>query len=142
MRSVRLLALAFVLVGCRPPGYGKGDDGPDPAVDAAPASDGTPGDDGSSAATCDKSFRLDGHGTASSVWLTGSFTNWGGDPANGAIAFTLGADGGWTLTHTFDAGSYQYKFIVNGNEWIIDPTNPDQADDGFGGKNSLYVCAP
>ena len=135
------IAVCLALVACRPPGYGKGDDD-----DVPPDVDGGVTPDGSTdtpvATTCDRPFRLEGRGTASSVWLTGSFVSWGGDPAAGAIELLRGADMAWTGTHTFDAGSHQYKFIVSGNEWIPDPANPDQVDDGFGGKNSLYVCAP
>lgn len=44
----------------------------------------------------------------------------------------------------------QYKLLLNGNQWIADPANPNQVDDGFGGKNSVlmpvmcmdYTCAP
>ena len=138
MRFVLLLA---VIAACRPPGYGK-HRGDEPTVDAPAATDDASNPDGTSAATCDKAFRLDGHGTASSVWLTGDFIQWGGDPAHGAAEFTLGVDGGWTGTYTFDPGPHQYKFIVSGTDLIADPTNPDQVDDGFGGKNSLYTCAP
>jgi glycosidase len=43
----------------------------------------------------------------------------------------------------------QYKFVQDGT-WINDPANPNQIDDGFGGKNSLFAgktcdpwtCAP
>jgi hypothetical protein len=132
------LALCLLLIACRPPGYGKGDDDVEP-VDGPAADSST---DTPAATTCEKSFRLDGRESAGSVWLTGSFVQWGGDPANGAIAFTLGGDGGWTVTHTFDPGAHQYKFIVDTSEWIVDPSNPEQIDDGFGGKNSLYLCAP
>jgi hypothetical protein len=138
--AVRFAVALLFLVACRPPGYGKHDPGPDP-VDA-PAATADSSTDTPSALTCDKAFRLDGHGTASSVWLSGDFIMWGGDPAHGAIEFTLGADGGWTGAYTFDPGPHQYKFIVNATDWINDPTNPDQIDDGFGGKNSLYTCTP
>ena len=60
----------------------------------------------------------------------------------GAIALTLGTDGAWTGQHTFAAGVYQYKFIVDASQWIADPTNPNGIDDGLGGRNSLYTCAP
>ena len=137
---MRLALVALLLLGCRPPGYGKepppdaGEvDGAMQAVDAAI--------DGAML-VCDHGFRLDGRATASSVWLTGSMVAWGGDPAHGAVAFTLGGDGGWTGSYAFEAGMHQYKFIVNGNEWIADPTNPDQIDDTFGGKNSVYTCVP
>ena len=140
MQLVRITA-CLVLVACRPPGYGKGGDDDDlPEVDGAVGDDA--GTDGQAAVTCDQGFRLEGRSAASSVWLTGNFVSWGGDPANGAIELALGADMAWTGNHTFDAGQHQYKFIVSGNEWITDPANPDQIDDGFGGKNSVYTCAP
>jgi hypothetical protein len=42
----------------------------------------------------------------------------------------------------FTAGTYVYKFIIDGSMWIADPTNPQQIDDGVGGKNSVYSCVP
>jgi hypothetical protein len=139
---VRLVVVAILALacGCRPPGYGK-----EPPPDASEVDAAIQIGDAASDATmlvCDHEFRLDGRATASSVWLTGSMVGWGGDPAHGAIAFTLGTDGGWTGSYLFQPGTHQYKFIVNGNEWIVDPTNPDQVDDGFGGKNSVYTCVP
>jgi hypothetical protein len=134
------LVLVLTLAACRPPGYGRGggDDGDDIQPDAAVAvPDGML--DGA-AATCTKSFRLDGHSLATSVALTGSFVSWAGT-APPAVAFTKGVDGAWTGSHDFTAGMHQYKYIVDGN-WIADPTNPDQIDDGFGGKNSVISCTP
>lgn len=147
MRSVLLLSvLLLALVGCRPPGYGKGDDAddqPDAAV-ATPdgGGDGDGGVDAPSNATCHKEFRLEGHGGASSVYLTGDFVDWAPNPGAGAVPFTLGADGAWTGAHDFPAGTHQYKFIVSERDWIADPANPDGVDDGFGGRNSLYSCTP
>jgi hypothetical protein len=137
---MRHLAFLALLAACRPPGYGKhapdaaDDSNADAAIDTAIAD--------TAAAVCHKDFRLDGHGTASTVMLTGDFTMWGGDPAHGAIPFVLGADGGWTGSHDFAQGTYQYKFVVDGTQWIADPTNPDTVDDGFGGVNSVYTCTP
>jgi len=54
--------------------------GSDPATDAPPAQS-----DGPAATSCDHTFRLDNHASSTSVWLTGSFTSWGGDPSNGAV---------------------------------------------------------
>jgi len=143
--SIRLVAVVagLAIAACRPPGYGKGDDsGPDPLTDAPPATDDAPAADGPAAATCAKEFRLDGHGTAQSVWLTGSFVMWAGDPAHGAIELALGPDAAWTGSHQFDAGQHQYKYIIDGTSWINDPTNPDVVDDGFGGTNSVFTCVP
>jgi len=136
---VPVLVLVLVLVAaCTPPGWGK------PLPDAA-SPDGTSSIadaaiDG--AATCDHAFRLEGHAGSSSVWLTGDFISWAGNPASGAIQLALGGDGAWTGSYSFTAGPHQYKFIVDTNQWITDPTNPDQVDDGLGGKNSLYTCTP
>ena len=105
-------------------------------MQADAATDGTP------TAGCHHSFRLDQHGNASSVWLSGDFVSWAGDPQSGAVPFTLGADSGWTVTYDFEAGPHLYKFIVDGNNWILDPTNPDIVDDGMGNQNSRYTCTP
>jgi hypothetical protein len=135
--------LALLLVAaCQPPGYGRHFDAATGSgdVDAPRPIDASP--DAPAGKTCDHAFRLDGHGTDSSVWLTGDFVHWAGDPPHGAIAFTLGTDGGWTGSYSFMAGTFQYKFIVSGTQWIPDPTNPNTVPDGFGGTNSVYTCSP
>lgn len=127
---------------CRPPGYGKE---PKPDASEAPDASGVTADaalDSPVAPTCEHAFRLDGQTTAASVWLTGSFVSWATDPSAGAIAFTQGVDGGWTGSYAFPAGTHQYKFIVDGTNWILDPTNPNTADDGMGHTNSVYTCVP
>jgi hypothetical protein len=141
MRLVQLLGLLAAVAACRPPGWGK-----EEMPDAAEGIDGGPTRDASidtpAAATCDHAFRLDGHGTDTSVWLTGDFVQWAGSPQAGAVAFVLGLDGGWTGSYKFMAGTHQYKFIVNGTSWILDPTNPNTADDGMGNTNNVYTCTP
>jgi hypothetical protein len=144
MRVAVLVITAIWLAACRPPGYGEEPDtdagpGPDaaPGIDAAPAPDAGPD---AAPVTCEASFRLEGHGTAASVWLTGDFVGWAGNPGDGAVALVLGGDGVWTGARTFDEGTYVYKFIVDGTSWIADPANPDTVDDGFGGVNSVYRC--
>jgi hypothetical protein len=140
---MRFLAVALVaLAACRPPGYGK-NERPDAAEDNPDG--GSAGDaalDTPLAATCDHAFRLDGYSTASSVWLSGSFVTWATTPGAGAIAFTLGVDGAWTGSYPFEAGTHQYKFIVDTSNWILDPTNQNTADDGMGNTNSVYTCVP
>ena len=63
-------------------------------------------------------------------------------PVAAMIAFTRDAGGGWNGTYTFEPGPHQYKFIVDTNTWIDDPTNPMTVDDGMGNINSLYTCTP
>lgn len=139
---MRILGFALVvLAACHPPGWGKdqGEVDAAAAVDAAPAPDAGPTAPDATPITCDQTFRLEGQAAATSVLLTGDFTSWAGQPADGAIPLTLDVDSAWTVVHTFAAGTYQYKFIVDG-AWIPDPANPDTVDDTFGGVNSLYVC--
>jgi len=133
------MVIVFVGTACRPPGYGKHDDpdpmdGVDAAIDSPVTVDAPTG--------CDHAFRLDGHSLSASAWLTGDFVGWAADPTAGAIAFTLGQDGAWTGDHVFAVGTWQYKFILDGNNYIPDPTNTNTVDDGFGGKNSVLTCAP
>ena len=137
---MRLLTIAMLLGACHPPGYGKGDD-KEPGVDAPPAT-ADAAVDTPAATTCEKNFRLEGNGGAQTVWLTGSFTSWGGNPGAGAIEMTKDAGSVWNVTRTMDSGEHQYKFIVDGSSWIADPGNPNFVDDGFGGRNSVYTCNP
>lgn len=141
MRFAVVLGSLVGLAACRPPGYGKppppdaseGGDGQQVVVDAALDAQG---------AVCDHAFRLDGYSTASSVWLTGNFVSWAGSPQAGAIELAKGSDGAWTGSYTFQAGSWQYKLIVDGTNWILDPTNPSTVDDGMGHTNNVYTCVP
>ncbi|MFH2051308.1 MAG: alpha-amylase family glycosyl hydrolase [bacterium] len=68
---------------------------------------------------------------AAQVFLAGEFNGWSdsADPM-------ANKDGVWTLVLDLEPGDYQYKFVVDGS-WVHDPTNPNTAEDGFGGKNSL-----
>ena len=68
---------------------------------------------------------------AQKVFLAGEFNNWS-DSAN----LMTKQDGGWTLTLDLAPGQYQYKFVVDGT-WTPDAANPESAEDGFGGKNSV-----
>lgn len=137
------VAAVIALAACRPPGYGK----EGPTVDAAMGSGSmmTTTDaatDSQSSATCDHAFRIEGRANDSSVWLTGTMLNWPGNPGAGAVQFALGTDGAWTATYAFPQGTHQYKLIVNGSNWILDPTNPNTVDDGMGNTNNVFTCAP
>lgn len=138
MRIALLVAIA--LGACEPPGYHKHE--VDAAVDGTTADAGADAaPDGHAANTCAQMFQLDGHGAATSVWLTGDFTAWGADPDHGAIVLSLSGSS-WVVTHEFTAGTYVYKFVIDGTMWIPDPTNPNVVDDGFGGHNSVVSCVP
>ncbi len=57
---------------------------------------------------------------AQSVAVLGEFNNWK------AQAMTKQNDGTWTTTITISPGTYGYKFLVNGSDWVFDPKNPNR----------------
>jgi glycosidase len=82
------------------------------------------------------SVEVRGDWNGPSTWLAGALMT----KENGVWSATV--DVPWT-------GEIQYKFVLNGNNWIIDPNNPDTFNDGNGNTNSLlkgemcedYTCA-
>lgn len=79
---------------------------------------------------------------AETVWVTGSFNDWAPTLEEGALALTKNADGVFELTETIaQKGTHHYKFIIDGKQWIADPSNPDKVSDFYFGSNSvLTVC--
>ncbi len=74
-------------------------------------------------------------GAASSVHLAGEFNAW----STSADPLAKQADGTWTITKKLAAGTYSYKFVIDGSTWKTDEANLEGKDDGFGGKNSIVV---
>jgi negative regulator of sigma E activity len=70
---------------------------------------------------------------AASVQVAGDFNGW--NPAQTSLA--PAANGAWTVTLPLAPGRYEYMFVVDGQEWIVDPFALEQADDGFGSKNAV-----
>lgn len=71
---------------------------------------------------------------AKRVYIVGDFNNW--SPTADPMVDENG-DGQWTLYYNLPPGVYEYKFVVNGTEWITDPSNPEKVEDGFAGENSV-----
>lgn len=71
-----------------------------------------------------------------SVAIAGTFNNWSmtADPLHDREGTGL-----WSVTIPLPPGRYEYKFIIDGEEWIPDPANPTTVDDGFGGSNSVIA---
>ncbi len=69
---------------------------------------------------------------AASVSVAGIFNDWNMNEN----PMTLGDDGVWRVVVDLGAGSYEYKFVVNGSQWVADPDNPMTGGD-YG--NSLLV---
>ena len=43
-----------------------------------------------------------------------------------AMPMTKGDDGVWTTKVTLSPGTYAYKFLVNGTDWVFDPDNSNK----------------
>jgi chromosome partitioning protein len=71
---------------------------------------------------------------ARQVAVAGDFNSW----AEPIILNDDDEDGVWIAITRLDPGTYQYKFIVDGN-WRVDPSNPIDVDDSHGGRNSVMV---
>ena len=76
-----------------------------------------------------------GNNSATSVAVAGSFNGW----STTATPMTKNADGVWTATvNNLAAGDYQYKFVVNGTEWILDPMNGNVVTEADENQNSAF----
>ncbi|MGF1632650.1 MAG: alpha amylase N-terminal ig-like domain-containing protein [Phycisphaerae bacterium] len=77
-----------------------------------------------------------------SVNLAGSFNGWN----NGATPMTDdNGDNVWEVTLTdIPMGRHQYKFVVNGDVWMTDPTDDRslRVGDNYGGENSGFIAGP
>jgi 1,4-alpha-glucan branching enzyme len=54
---------------------------------------------------------------ATSVELMCEFNGWK------SVAMTKGDGGVWTAKVSLTPGTYAYKFLVNGKDWVFDPDN-------------------
>jgi len=71
------------------------------------------------------------------VVLVGDVNSWS---EKGTPLSDRDGDGVWTLDLALEPGRYQYRFLVDGEQWLADPEADAQVDDGFGGSNSIrYV---
>jgi hypothetical protein len=78
-------------------------------------------------------FFLKGHSKARSVRVAGNFTNW----QRSAFPMTRTQDG-WMAPVQLKPGQYFYKYILNEEDWIVDPENEIVEPDGQGNTNSVY----
>jgi hypothetical protein len=71
-----------------------------------------------------------------SAAITGDFTHWN----QAGIPLETPQKNYWKLSHDLlPPGVYRYKYILNAEDWISDPTNLFQELDGFGGFNSNLI---
>lgn len=74
--------------------------------------------------------------TAQSVAVVGDFNDWG---LNDAALVATNHEGVWSVTAPVPAGVHRYAFVVNGKEWVADPSAPRSAGDDFGMPSSALV---
>ncbi len=79
------------------------------------------------------------HRNAEQISLVGSFNHWAED----ILLLTPGYEGLWKIDiPMLPEGSYRYKFLVDGRDWLEDVDNPYREPDGFNGFNSLLHIEP
>ena len=76
---------------------------------------------------------------AKKVNLVGDFNDW--SPTADPMSDENG-DGEFTLFYPLGVGTYAYKFLVDGKNWVSDPANPSSEPDGFNGRNSVVKVIP
>ncbi len=77
-------------------------------------------------------------GGVSSVAVAGSFNGWN---LSATPMLDPDKDGIFEATVDVPPGRVEYKWVVNGSQWLTDDGATDFNDDGFGGKNSVVVVA-
>lgn len=73
--------------------------------------------------------------SAGQVFVAGQFNQW----SQTATALAKGEDGVWRTAIKLKPGKYEYKFFVDGSQWMDDPSNPDKVPDPYGGNNSVLT---
>ena len=73
---------------------------------------------------------------ARSVAVVGDFNNWG---LNDSALVATNHQGVWSVTAPVPAGVHRYAFLVNGKQWVADPSAPRSTDDDFGMPSSALV---
>ena len=72
---------------------------------------------------------------AKTVHLAGDFTGWRPDRA-----MRRRRDGTWELTLDLAADrAYEFRYVIDGHQWINDPSADQYIANPFGGENSAVV---
>ncbi len=73
---------------------------------------------------------------ASAVTVVGDFNDWS---ATATPLRAVPGDGIWTVMVPLPPGRYRYGFLVDGTEWVRDPSAPPALEDDFGRPNSVVT---
>ena len=74
--------------------------------------------------------------TANSVALAGDFTGWDARPIN----LTKQKGGAWKATVRLKPGTYEYRFIVDG-QWTDDPQCATRVPNVYGSENCVRAIS-
>ncbi len=73
---------------------------------------------------------------ATSVSVLGDFNGWSRD----VDPLTKDSSGAWVRTRKLSPGAFQYKFLVDGSQYVLDPENPATVDNyNRTARNSVFV---
>ena len=73
---------------------------------------------------------------ARSVAVVGDFNNWG---LNDTALVAENHNGVWSVSAPVRAGVHRYAFLVDGKQYVADPTAPRSSGDDFGMPSSALV---
>jgi hypothetical protein len=73
---------------------------------------------------------------AHSVAVVGDFNDWG---LNDTGLVASNHQGVWSVTAPVPAGVHRYAFVINGKQWVPDPSAPRSSSDDFGMPSSTLV---
>lgn len=78
-------------------------------------------------------------GISSNCQVAGDFNGW--NPAFGTMT-KVGSTTLWYRTMVFEPNArLDYKFVLNGSNWVLDPLNPHTCSGGFGPNSELAMPA-
>jgi 1,4-alpha-glucan branching enzyme len=85
---------------------------------------------------CKVTFSLQPQFGAASVMLVGDFNNWDKD----SLPMKQAKNGAWKAEVRLEAGrEYQYRYFVNGSEWLNDQAADKYTIHPYGGENSVVA---
>ncbi len=82
-------------------------------------------------------FRFEAPG-ATQVYIAGEFNGWA--PTKDAMKKI--SETCWEIVIPLKPGRYEYKFVIDGNQWREDPYSPGYVPDPYGGRNSVITILP
>ncbi|MEK7137026.1 MAG: isoamylase early set domain-containing protein [Patescibacteria group bacterium] len=71
--------------------------------------------------------------TAKSVAVAASFNNWSAT----AHPMKKGIKGHWSCSLKLAPGRYEYRFVLNGSQWMDDPACTERCPNPLGGQNCV-----